>query len=183
MEWRDKACVFAAGGSAVIGATELQRLLVLTDQLPKLSGDLLAKAESKVEALRSELKTIIESAEDAFLVIELAELLVEGRLVDEAWGATTLETLRERMLGDEGAGTGPSGDGGCCSSRWQCDLEACARDRGLSEARATRSVPLWGERREGWRGDWPGTRNEARLATRRERIAKISSRAFGAQLV
>ena len=38
MSWRDKARAFAAGGSAVVGATELQRLLVLTDQLPKLSA-------------------------------------------------------------------------------------------------------------------------------------------------
>ena len=83
----------------MVGATELQRLLVLTDQLPKLSGELLAKAESKVDALRSELKRLIESAEDTFLVIELAELLVEGRLVDETCGARTLQTLRQRLLG------------------------------------------------------------------------------------
>jgi hypothetical protein len=38
--WREKARAFAAGGSAVIGATELQRLLVLHDQLPRLRGDM-----------------------------------------------------------------------------------------------------------------------------------------------
>ena len=65
VEWRDKARAFAAGGSAVVGATELQRLLVLTDQLPKLSSELLAKAESKVDALRSELKRLIVRREDA----------------------------------------------------------------------------------------------------------------------
>ena len=101
MSWREKARAFAAGGSAVLGATELQRLIVLKEQLPSLSGELQEKAERKVVALRSELQRLIESAEDAFLVIELAELLVEGRLVDEAWGATTLQRLRERLLADD----------------------------------------------------------------------------------
>ena len=112
--WRDKARAFAAGGSAVLGATELQRLLVLKEQLPGLSGELQEKAERKVVTLRSELQRLIESAEDAFLVIDLAELLVEGRLVDEAWGATTLQTLRERLLADddeEATGADPSAAG------------------------------------------------------------------------
>ena len=51
--WRDKARAFAAGGSAVLGATELQRLLVLKEQLPSLSGELQEKAERKVVTLRS----------------------------------------------------------------------------------------------------------------------------------
>ena len=49
MAWRDKARAFAAGGSAVVGATELQRLLVLTDQLPKLAGDLVPTATHVIE--------------------------------------------------------------------------------------------------------------------------------------
>ena len=78
----------------MLGAAELQRLLVINHQLPGLSSELRAKAERKADALRSDLQQTIETAEDAFLVIELAELLVEGCLVDEARGARTLQTKR-----------------------------------------------------------------------------------------
>ena len=43
----------------VIGATELQRLLVLNEQFPSLSGEQQEKAERKVVTLRSELQRLI----------------------------------------------------------------------------------------------------------------------------
>ena len=90
---------YAAGGASVVGGVALGRLLVLTDQIgnSSLRVELLSAAQRKAETLRSSLQELIATSEDPFSVVELAELLADGELVDRSWADSTLQSLRERL--------------------------------------------------------------------------------------